>query len=238
MARSLTEKFYQEVLQILAQSKQSFLVGGTYALNEYTGMDRATKDLDIFTTAGNYLKIISHFHGKNYKTEILDARWLAQIKRGSAYVDVIFSSVHGVMPITEEWFSDTTKACMYGVNVRLPSPTFLIWSKILMQSRAKYDGPDVAHLILTQSQRINWQQLLSRLEPYWEVLLAQLINFRFIYPSERAMVPDWLMQELVDRLQRQMELPVPKDRVSRGQLLSRQDYLVDSEKFGFKGITE
>ena len=34
------------------------------------------------------------------------------------------------------------------------------------------------------------------MEPHWEVLLTHLLNFRFVYPTERDLVPRWLMEEL------------------------------------------
>src|SRR5689334_24756187 len=42
------EAFYSEVLQLMAKSGIPFLVSGTYALASYTGIDRPTKDVDVF----------------------------------------------------------------------------------------------------------------------------------------------------------------------------------------------
>ena len=38
------------------------------------------------------------------------------------------------------------------------------------------------------------------MEVHWEVLLMHLLNFRWIYPTERDNVPRWLMDELLERL--------------------------------------
>ncbi len=35
--------------------------------------------------------------------------------------------------------------------------TDLIWSKVFIQNRERYDGADVAHLILLRHQEINWE---------------------------------------------------------------------------------
>ncbi len=40
-------------------------------------------------------------------------------------------------------------------------------------------------MILKKHDEIDWRQLLSHMELYWEVLLMALLNFRFVYP-ERA----------------------------------------------------
>jgi hypothetical protein len=73
------------------------------------------------------------------------------------------------------------------------------------------------------------------MEPHWELLLAHLLTFRFVYPSDRDVVPEWLMRELLSRSERQLVLPTPKDRVCRGPLLSRTQYRIDVEEWGYKG---
>src|SRR6266516_6811386 len=63
----------------------------------------------------------------------------------------------------------------------------------------RYDGADIAHLILKQHAQIDWRRLLGYMDLHWEVLLVHLLNFRWAYPSERANVPRWLMDELIVR---------------------------------------
>ena len=57
------EAFYSEVLQLMAKSEIPFLVSGTYALASYTGIDRPTKDVDVFAKAGDALKLLSFLQG-------------------------------------------------------------------------------------------------------------------------------------------------------------------------------
>ncbi len=71
---------------------------------------------------------------------------------------------------------------------------------------------------------------------HWELLLIHLLNFRFIYPTERHCVPLWLFEELLGRLQTRAELPVPNIRVCRGRLLSPRDYLIDITEWGFADV--
>ena len=71
-----------------------------------------------------------------------------------------------------------------------------------LQDRYRYDGADVAHMILKRSDDIDWNQLISSMELYWEVLLMAVLNFRFVYPSERDIIPRWVMDELLGRLRR------------------------------------
>ena len=227
---------YQEMLSLLAESRIPFLVAGTFAVNAYTGINRPTKDLDIFCKGSDFPKILTYFQGKGYETAIEDERWLAKIKRAEVFMDVIFNSTIAVNPVTGAWFQHSHRAEVFGIPVQLLPPTELIWSKIFVQDRMKYEGADVAHVILTQSEKIDWQRLLNYMEQYWEVLLMQAINFRFVYPTERKKVPAWLMSELVERLKRQEELPLPETRVCRGRLFSRDDYLHDITAWKFADV--
>src|SRR5690606_34803517 len=112
-------------------------------------------------------------------------------------------------------------------------PTELVWSKCFIQHRHRYDGADVAHLILKVHDEIDWQQLLAYMEVHWEVLLVHLLNFRWIYPSERHHVPEWLLDELLDRLTNQRKMPLPRIRVCRGRMFSQVDYEIDVREWGF-----
>src|ERR687894_92556 len=70
----------------------------------------------------------------------------------------------------------------------------------------------------------------------WEVLLMHLLNFRWIYPTERDNVPRWVMDELLDRLAKQLELPPPQMKVCRGRMFSRVDYEIDVKAWGFADV--
>jgi hypothetical protein len=230
------EAFYVQALDLLMASDIPFLVGGTFAVNAYTGIDRATKDLDIFCKANEYPRILTYFKDAGYETQIEDERWLAKVIQGEHFIDIIFNSTIAVTPITDEWFVQSRAAAIFDREVRLPSPTELIWSKVFIQDRYKYDGSDIAHLILTHSADIDWKRLLSYMEQYWEVLFLQVLNFRFIYPSERNAIPQWLLDELTQRLERQKDLPLPEKKVCRGRLFSRSDYVHDIHALGFADI--
>jgi hypothetical protein len=65
------------------------------------------------------------------------------------------------------------------------------------------------------------------------VLLAHITMFRFVYPSERDTIPRWLMEELLARVQDQLSLPTPQDRICRGPLLSRTQYEEDTNEWGY-----
>ena len=230
------EAFYGEALRELTRLNLPFLLAGTYAVSAYTGITRTTKDLDIFCKAGDYPRILSHFQNLGHAVEIEDERWLGKVFKGTHFFDIIFASSNGTMPVGDPWFEDARQIEVFGTPVRIVGPTELVWSKSFIKLRHRYDGADVMHVILKQHDQIDWRRLLAYMELHWEVLLAQLISFRWIYPTERDHVPRWLMDELLERLHKQLELPPPQMKVCRGRMFSRIDYEIDVKEWGFADV--
>ena len=181
-------------------------------------------------------RILGHFKGLGYEVEIEDERWIAKVRQGEQFFDIIYASANGTMPVSDQWFADARQVEMLGTQVGIVSPTELIWSKAFIQLRHRYDGADVVHVILKQHDNIDWRRLLSYMELHWEVLLLHLLNFRWIYPTERNHVPRWLMTELLDRLQHQLDLPPPQMKICRGRMFSRIDYEIDVKEWGFADV--
>lgn len=230
------EAFYVEALTELTQLGTPYLLAGTYALSAYTGISRPTKDLDIFCKAGDYQRILAHFQSIGYAVEIEDERWLGKVYKGPHFFDVIFASSNSTMPIGDAWFEDARQIEVMGLPVRIVSPTELVYSKCFIQLRHRYDGADVAHTILRAHDQIDWRRLLAHMEVHWEVLLIHLLNFRWVYPTERDKVPKWLIDELLDRLGHQRQLPPPQMKVCRGRMFSRIDYEIDVKEWGFADV--
>ena len=230
------EAFYAESLKLLAESGVPFLLSGTYAVSAYTGIQRPTKDLDVFCRPGDYPKVLAFFQARGFRTEVEDERWIAKVFRGERFFDVIFNMSNATAPITDDWFLGAHTIKVFGCEAKIVPPTELIWSKCFIQDRYRYDGADVVHIILKKHEEIDWKRLLSHMDPYWEVLLTHLLNFRFCYPTERDAVPKWLMEELIGRLQAQLDLPPAKVAVCRGRLFSPRDYVIDISEWGFADV--
>ena len=209
---------------------------GTYAVSAYTGITRTTKDLDVFCRPGDYPRILTHFQDLGYEIEIEDDRWIGKAYKGQWFFDVIFAAANGTMPVGDNWFEHSRGTEVFGVPVRIVGPTELVWSKAFIQTRVRYDGADVVNVILKQHDRIDWRRLLSYMDLHWEVLLMHVLNFRWIYPTEREEIPRWLLDELIGRLQRQLALPPPRIKVCRGRMFSRADYEIAIREWGFADV--
>jgi hypothetical protein len=135
--------------------------------------------------------------------------------------------------VDDEWFAHAVSAEVLGMPLKLSPPEEMIWSKAFVQERERYDGADIAHVLRTQAEHLDWERLLRRFGDKWHVLLSHLTLFGFIYPSERGKIPAWVMEELIGRLQNDLRTPAPAKRVCQGTLLSREQYLVDVERWGY-----
>lgn len=230
------EEFYSHILKILTGTQIPFLIGGTHALQKYVGIKRDTGDLDVFAKSGDALRILQLISEFGYKTEYSDARWLVKIFHKDYIIDIIFATPQGICPVDDSWFEHPYLVTILGQTVKLVPLEEMIWSKSYRQDRFKFEGPDVYHLILKQGLKLNWKRLFSRMEPNWEIFFAHLINFRFIYPSEREIIPKWIMEEYINRLKIQLSTPPPNAKVCRGPLLAIDPYKIDILEWGFKNI--
>lgn len=228
--------FSARLLRVFNKTGIEYRVGGTCALNLYLDMCRHTKDLDVFCRPSDYPRLLQAAREAHFHTEVEDERWIAKVKQGSHFCDIVFGSANSAAPIISQWFKEVHPAKIWGVNVNLLPPTEMIWSKVFIMDRVKFDGNDVAHLILKQYRHVNWKRLLTYMEAHWEVLLIHLLYFRYVYPTERHLVPKWLLEELLHRLKLQEKMPRPQTKVCRGRIFSRDDYMIDIQQWGFADL--
>src|SRR5688572_25529681 len=232
-----TWRFYRDAMSALNDADAPYLVGGAYAYERYTGIERHTKDFDIFCRrrdADRILGVLRDVVG--CRTEMTFPHWLGKAYNPGTgdFVDVIFSSGSGIAVVDEGWFTHKVAAEVLGIPADLCPAEEIIWSKAFIMERERYDGNDVAHLLHARAETLDWERVLRRFEPQWRVLLAHLVLFGFIYPTRRATVPAWVMDALARRLQVEVEAPAPAHRVCQGTLLSRAQYLVDVQQWGYE----
>jgi hypothetical protein len=228
------EKFYGSALDTLRATDVPFLVGGAYAMREYADIVRETKDLDIFCKPGDHPRLLEALATAGYSTEITDATWLAKAFEGEHFVDLIFASANSVSTVDDTWLEHGHPATIVGRKVKLVSAEDQVWQKAFVQDRYRYDGADVLHIFRKWGPRMDWKRLLTRMEGHWELLFSHILQFRYVYPAERDTVPGWLVEELVSRLRAQMTVPVPTEAICRGPLLSKTQYTIDIEEWGYR----
>jgi len=230
---SQAHALYRRALGELGERDVPFLIGGAYALAHHTGLARDTKDIDVFVRPEDCERTLGALSDAGFRTELTFPHWLGKGFAGEYFIDVVFGSGNGVCRVDAAWFEHATDAEVLGLAVRLCPAEELIWSKAFIQERERYDGADIAHLLRRCGQGLDWQRLLRRFGPHWRVLLGHLVLFGYIYPGERSAVPDWVLQELCGRVQKEGNRAPPAERLCQGTLLSREQYLVDIEQWGY-----
>jgi hypothetical protein len=227
--------FYREALEGLNETGVQYMLGGAFALFHHTGIYRDTKDLDVFCRSGDYPKILKYFSARGYHTELTDVRWLAKIYKGEYFIDVIFDTVNNICTVDDSWFNNAPQGEFAGMPVLFLSAEELIWCKIYVQNRERFDGADVNHIILKTGKNLEWKRILGRLEQHWHLLLAQILMFQFVYPSDFAeIIPKWLFDELIRRAQEQYDLPSSIAKICRGPIIDQTQYHVDIKEWDYK----
>jgi hypothetical protein len=225
-------EFYLRTMEALRAAGLPYLVGGGYALGHYTGVPRDAKDFDIFVRREDYDAIMKVLSQAGYQTELTFPHWLGKVACEQGYIDVIFNSGNGVSRVDDGWFEHAAEATVLGIPVRLCPVEEMIWSKAYIMERERYDAADIMHLVLARAEQIDWERLIKRFGPHWRVLFSHLCLFGFIYPAERERIPAWVMMGLIRRLEREMRTPPPTEKTCQGTLLSREQYLIDVERWG------
>jgi hypothetical protein len=228
--------FYRDVLQTLRHAEVPFLISGGFALQHFTGISREVRDLDVFVLEKHIHAALQALAQAGYPTELTFSHWLGKVYNHARteYVDLIFSSGNGLCKVTETWFERAVASEVFEMPVFLCAPEEMIWQKAFIMERERYDGADVAHLIRTQSDALNWQRLLGLFGKHWRVLLSHVILFEFIYPTERAKIPRWVKQSLVALLEKEFDEFSDQEQVCQGPFLSRSQFRVDTENWGYK----
>jgi Uncharacterised nucleotidyltransferase len=229
-----SETFFTTALGALRRANVPFMIGGAYAMRTYGGIFRDTKDLDVFCRPQNVRRVLTVLRALGCRIERTHPRWLAKAFSGTTMIDVIFSSSNGRCRVDETWHRHARETDVLGVSVEVIPPEEMIWSKAYVQDRFRFDGADVAHIIRRQGRRLDWHRLLDRMDHDWEVLLAHLVTFHFIYPSDRRAVPTWVMRELGGRLDRQLDRRAPRASICRGRMLTPHDYEIDVAEWGYR----
>jgi hypothetical protein len=223
--------FYLRSLQILDDAHIDYLVGGGFAMKHHTGIVRDTKDLDLFVYPGASRKAVDALGAAGFKTEWPWPHFLARATSDTgAFIDIIYNSGNGLSPVDDEWFSHAEEGDFLDRRVRLVPAEEIITSKSFVMERDRFDGADVAHLILRKGRRFDWERLLRRFKGHERILLAHLLMFGYVYPSELQIVPGRVIGELEKRVRAEPQIT---EKICRGTFLAQHQYQIDVHQWGY-----
>jgi len=232
-AKSSPNDFHRRSVAALQAANVPFLIGGAYVVEAFAGVSRRTKDFDLYIRPRHVRAAMDALAGAGYKAEMTFPHWLAKAARGRDCVDLIFRAGNGLCEVDDSWFERAHDDELLGLRVKLCAPEEMIWMKAYIMERERFDGADIAHILRRCAVELDWPHLVRRFGLDWRVLLSHLILFGYIYPSERHRIPVAVMDDLITRLRNEASTPGP-NRLCRGTLLSRKQYLVDIQEWGFR----
>jgi putative nucleotidyltransferase-like protein len=224
-------EFYRAAVHVMRSASLEFLVGGAYAMRVHTGIKRDTKDFDVLMRPQHLEQTLAAFRAAGYSVEMTFPHWLAKVRQGRYFIDLIFRSGNGLCDVDDEWFEFSREADVLGLTLPVCAPEEMIWQKAYIMERERFDGADVQHLLRSCGRTMDWERLLQRFAADWPVLLCHLILFNYVYPGEQDVVPPWVMERMITSL----GAGTARDtvRLCRGTLLSRLQYLEDVEQWGY-----
>ena len=86
-----TREFYRDAMRVMQKGRLPFLVGGAYAFACYTGIERNTKDFDVFIRREDWPQAAELFSAAGYEAELTFPHWIGKVLKGDDFVDLIFS---------------------------------------------------------------------------------------------------------------------------------------------------
>jgi len=99
-----TQDFYRRMLRALNAARAPFLVGGAYAFARYTGIERHTKDFDIFVKPSDVAQVEEVLAKAGCVIERFSPHWLSKALAGDDFIDIIWSSGNAVATVDDLWF--------------------------------------------------------------------------------------------------------------------------------------
>lgn len=226
---------YRLALTILDSAQIPYVVGGAWAVEHYVALGRATLDLDLMLVPAAVDRAIQALgqHGAR-----LLGRDLFQVRLSldGNEIDLVHRVAHGEYAVDASWRQAAVPGYLFDVATLVASPPDLIWAKVFIASRHRFDGSDIVHLIRATHRTLDWQRLAARLQPYPELLLAYLNLFEFCYPGERGVIPDWLWHSLLAVFETPPEPAGP--RICRGPLLDSTSFIFDGVAKGYQDVRQ
>lgn len=249
---------YREALEAMNGAGVPYVVSGLYAVHAYTGVYRETKDLDLLVTPDAVVPGAEALKAAGFEVILKEEHWIAQGFRDDAQVDLIFGMANGVAFIDEAWYENSRPAILAATQVRVAPAEDLIWHRLFIGERHRFDMADVSHLFLHRGPELDWDRLLARAKPDWRLLASQIHFFDFIYPEHRDRIPSSARAEVRrwEAEERDRDEAREKARgdgpgetgrdghdadpdtgdapLTRGTMLSRYSFAIDVNEWGFR----
>ena len=137
-----------------------------------------------------------------------------------------------MLKVDDSWIERGRPIEICGVQTRLISIEDLIASKLFVAKRDRFDGADVAHLIRSRGDEIDWERILDRLPGDRPLLLWHIVLFLYAYPGHAQLVPRDLVERLATELFRLWDEPAAATAF-RGTVIDHVAFAIDVADWGY-----
>ncbi|MGH9766446.1 MAG: nucleotidyltransferase [Blastocatellia bacterium] len=193
-------EIYRLVISEAHAAGLRFAIGGGFAVNAYTGLQRNTKDLDIYVMPSEreaMIEILARAGMSDYYEQLpYDRKWIYRGYTDGVIVDVIWAMANQAAEVDEVWLTRGPEVEILGQRPRLLPPEELIWTKLYVLQRDRCDWPDVFNLIYSKGEALDWEHLLKRLGDDAPLLGGVLSLFVWLCPGRVRTIPGWLWGRL------------------------------------------
>lgn len=232
------EEIFRQSLRVLNEIGIPYAVGSAFARHVYTGIWRETKDLDVFVRPEDLKKALEALKGAGFETEVLVQHWLAKARKKKHVIDLIFGAGHGQFRVDDKFFHHSIRREIVDVETYLVPVEEMIAFAMFVNTRQRFDGSEVAHLIRSRQGKLDWKRLVERLGVHRQLLLWYLILFDYVYPGHSDYLPQQLMVELFEEMQERWSIPFYGETAFRGTLIDPFSFMVDIEDWEYQDIRD
>jgi hypothetical protein len=224
------QAIFRAGLRALNGAGLPYVIEGAFLLFHLSGVWRPTKDLDVFVTPDRVGLTLDALADAGFTTWVADPSWLAKGRKDGCLIDVVFGAGNRQVKVDSLWYARALPGTLLGEPVHFCPPEESIAFKAFVVERHRFDGHDIAHVLLGTSGRIDWDHLLWRMGEDWELLLWHVLLFRYVYPMHADYVPREVLRGLLGRLEARLDEPISATGAFRGPLIGPFSYNADLER--------
>ena len=180
---------------------------------------------------------LRHLQEEGFETEVRDPVWLAKAHRDGFYVDLITGMSNAIITVDQSWIDRGSDAVVLGVPTRVLAAEELIASKLFVNFRERFDGADIVHIIYGTRGRLDWQRLRQLVGEHWELLLWELMLFRYVYPAQQDYVPRRSVGRPALAPAARTGLASPRPAF-RGSLIDEKMFAIDVQEWGMDNLLQ
>ncbi|HZR02763.1 MAG TPA: hypothetical protein VFA81_06310 [Burkholderiales bacterium] len=201
---------YSEVMSHADADEIPFAVGGGLAVCLYTGLWRATKDIDLYVLPEDREALIAATQTAGlvdyYDQVPYDRKWIYRAAGSGVIVDVIWALANGFGEVDAGWLRRGPCAQVQQRSFTLLAPAEMIRTKLHVLQRDRCDWPDLLNLLYTTGPALDWDRVIGSFPGEERLLAALVMVFSWLAPGRAAQLPDRVWSRL--RLEPPPPMPV------------------------------